>query len=475
MSNIIIQNVAEYSIATDGKDGELSPPAYELMCQIVGRWLSDKPTLPDHQGSSVYLANGGVITTYNGHIRYGTPECATVLDSVVVEMAGTAIMAEMLEGARVAGDIKDYSLGKRLLNKRDVPLPGEVMPPNYSRYTSMLYRNTYNMGAKEKTNDLWNDPAFLVLAALRRVTSVAYLGAGGVSVGRDGSVCFSRSQKAPFVHRVYGADHRTSVLNLYGDSPSDTKNRILHDTFSDAHVSPWAMFMDRATGLLVALMGETGITLPDAIMKDLDEQTLVNIMRRASMGRLDTADGHEPTVLNCIEAIIECMDKLGEQVTGELKWARTQLQEVHDELKDKRYRALRDRGVDWVLKAIRLRQLLPEFDLSAGKMPTEPRHIGKLERADWGYDIASAHTNQTEWQGSGFLLLERGLWPTFRPQPEDVRRAMTDPPTGGLSERRAQVVRKSVSLYGSRPAYDRPEVSIRDGHLLVVDGKTREI
>lgn len=206
---------------------------------------------PGHLGG--YLPNGGRLYVDVGtHPEYATPECASLAEAVAHELAGEALVREVVTQAAADGIIP-----RTRLNKRVVDSAGHAW------------------GAHEN----YLAPRALTEAELVRglathlATRTAWCGAGMVRRDlRDRRRSrFVVGQKAWHLGQLSGQaslDNRALVSTRDEPHADGGRWRRVHVTCADANLSPWAIWMRLGTTSLVLRLVESGRVPDDLALAD---------------------------------------------------------------------------------------------------------------------------------------------------------------------------------------------------------------
>lgn len=477
-----VGNATQFSVyVSKSPEDDLTLPGDGLQREILQAWIADKPTLhepaPTHdQAHTFYLSNGGHVTLYDGQtITYHTPMYATATESVVGEQAGEQHIIDMFDGAVNEGTIAAYSLHKRSLDPSTPDLGRSL--PGFGDYAVRTYTNKYIVPFRNETGAF--NPESLVLAALHRATNASFLGAGGVFYPRN-QVTYARHQRVPHIREIYGGYmNPTALVDIRTNLPSDgTLKTMLRDTSPDAHTSPWAQFMDRGTGLLVAKMISNGI--PPTI--SLNNEALLRLAWRTAYGDL-SAPISGISSINAHESLIDRAHELAERglLTAEDKIVVEEWKAVIAELKEGDIKKLSRRGVEWAVKkrAIHGAYGLPALDWTNEMLRAADPSRDDLEMLDQGHDLQKARHRSEIREGSAVRMRRTETWSAFRPTGAQIDDAKATPPASGQSARLGAYVQSYGSTAVDRNLNRQPKALVYGGHTLVLptDGepKTKRI
>lgn len=214
-------------------------------------------TPPESAHIGMFLENGGKIHTDCGLIEYATPECGTLEELVLHELAGE----ELVWDAYGKGQTKAKTIHKRC----STPTRGHSSGAHESYSTAIdIWSNKETQG--------YNINALAVHFATR----TPYIGAGKHT--DDG---FVLGQKMYDIKVESGSDNTSNkaLVNLRNQphaggsdiqTPSTPQPDIsrLHVVCGDANISPWAIRMKFGTTSLVLRLLEHGKNISDLFLED---------------------------------------------------------------------------------------------------------------------------------------------------------------------------------------------------------------
>ena len=279
------------------------------------------------------LENGARFYNDHTHPEYSTPECGSVFQLVVHDLAGERIVLECA----------------RLRNLDDKP--GSVcIFKNNTDYVGHSYgtHDNYLISRRLPFNN-WVECLVPFL-----VTRQLYAGAGKVGTELRDNQSFSGlqlAQRSDFIETVLSIETMTQrpIINTR-DEPQATqeKYRRLHLILGDANMSPYATALKvGTTRLILTLIGEEKLKLPVALDNPVNDVKAISLDQTGTIA-LRRANGKTITPIEIQESYLDAADK---NLSGQCKewdwiireWARTL-----DELKHHPEK-LADR-IDWAIK-----------------------------------------------------------------------------------------------------------------------------
>lgn len=264
-------------------------------------------------GPYYFLGNGGKVYQDVGeHIEYATPECLGPRQAAAADMAGTMLVASMVEatGIEHRGLFRSASMYRRRAEGDEKPTVDEDTRGYHENY--LIPRELTEVSQLEKAI-----PAYLA----SRIWAM-----GGML--RDE---FSISQKAwgiggsPFEHRRKRlVDHGQKPMCILppdksdGDITRDPKWARLEVRFADPTQAPTARFLSFAATSLVLRMLEHD----HLVKKDLDKLTIKNPAEAAYLFASDLTlqktvtmeDGRQMSALDIQEAFAEIALTLSDEI-----------------------------------------------------------------------------------------------------------------------------------------------------------------
>ena len=354
--------------------------------------------------ANVILTNGARLYVDHAHPEYSSPEITCPLDGVLWDKAGERIMAEA--------------------SRRAQAVPG-TSPVH-------LYKNnTDNKGASYGCHENYLMPRSTPFGDIVRVLTPFFVtrqvvcGAGRVGIGADGSGSgFQISQRADFFEVEVGLETtlKRPIINTR-DEPhaAPEKYRRLHVIIGDANMSEISTYLKLgSTALVIAMIedgwltGETGVDLsvenPVASLRAVSHDPSLTHLLRLRDGRRMTAVQVQMEFLDQARKYVA--DRFGADADDQTKDVLSRWESVLVRLEDDPAGCARE--LDWVAKL----ELLEGFRARDGLDWTSPR----LQLIDLQYSDVRAD------KGLYNRLVARGRMERLLAE-EEVRRAMTQPPT----------------------------------------------
>ncbi len=363
--------------------------------------------------ANVILTNGARLYVDHAHPEFSTPEVTSALDIVRWDKAGELVM---LEAARRAAEI-----------------PG-THPVN-------LYKNnTDNKGASYGAHENYlmarATPFTDIVAGLTPffVTRQVVCGAGRVGIGQDGrGHGFQLSQRADFFEVEVGLETtlKRPIINTRDEPHADAdKYRRLHVIIGDANLAELSTYLKVGTTSLVLSMIEAGLRFDD-LAPDEPVSELHAVSHDPSLQhRLTLADGRR---LTAVQLQMEYLDRArkfvaeraGTDAPAETmdvlaRWESVLVGLENDPME------LAD-SLDWVAK-LRLLEGYRQRDQLAWSS-------SRLALVDLQYSDLRRD------KGLYNRLVARGAMQTLV-GPDDVQRAMTEPPADTRAYFRGECLRR---------------------------------
>ena len=279
------------------------------------------------------LENGARFYNDHTHPEYSTPECGSVFQLVVHDLAGERIVFEC---ARLRN--QDDKLGRVCVFKNNTDYIGH----SYGTHDNYLI-------SRRLPFEHWVEHLVPFL-----ITRQLYAGAGKVGTELTDDHSFSGlqlAQRSDFIETVLSIETMTQrpIINTR-DEPHATqeKYRRLHLILGDANMSPYATALKvGTTRLILILIGEDKLQLPLVLENPVDDVKAISQDHTGTVA-LKRADGGTIMPFEIQESYLEAADK---NLSGQCKewdwiireWARTL-----DELKHHPEK-LADR-IDWAIK-----------------------------------------------------------------------------------------------------------------------------
>jgi proteasome accessory factor PafA2 len=346
--------------------------------------------------ANVILTNGARLYVDHAHPEYSTPECTNPRDVVLWDKAGERVMAEASKRAA------------------SVPTIGQI---------NLYKNNTDNKGASYGTHENYlmarSTPFADIVSHLTPffVTRQIVCGAGRVGIGQDGSTPgFQISQRADFFEVEVGLETtlKRPIINTRDEPHSDAdKYRRLHVIIGDANLSEISSLLKLGTTSLIlamieakALNGDLSVADPVSELKSVShDPTLTHLVR--------LRDGRRLTALDLQWAFFERASSFVESRGGDD--ATTEVLELWESVLDKLGRDPMECAdqLDWVAK-LRLLEGYRDREELGWASP-------KLQLVDLQYADVRPE------KGLYHRLVARGSMQTLF-GPEEVRRAMVEPP-----------------------------------------------
>ena len=193
-----------------------------------------------------FLGNGGrLYVDRGGHPEYATPECRTVSDLVVYEIAGDRIMRDLALALNSNDGNAQDGTDRLHLYKNNVDFYGHT----YGGHENYLI-------TPQALNDIAHLLPFLV-------TRQIYTGAGkAMMFPRDGASGFQISQRADFFDSTF-SDRTSEVRGIINIRKREInrmdQNRRLHLIIGDSNMAQYAIGLKIGTMVLMLRLLEAGV------------------------------------------------------------------------------------------------------------------------------------------------------------------------------------------------------------------------
>lgn len=399
-STLINAYVAELSRRV-GWDFEDETPGRDA--RGFAREGSMPPEVETHLVNAV-LTNGARYYVDHAHPEYSTPECADVLDLIRYDKAGELILADSIQAA------------------------SSLLPPGQSLV--VLKNNSDGKGNSYGTHENYlmdrSVPFSRIVAHVMPhfVSRQIFTGAGKVGSeapsGSRGEVDFQLTQRADFFEEEVGLETtlKRPIVNTRDEPHCDAhKYRRLHVIVGDANLSEVANFLKIGTTALVLSMIEDDWFA--RANRDFTLQAPVAAMRRVSLDLplsepLELADGRRMTAL-------------------EIQWEHLDLAKKYTE----------EQGFESIGGASAGYEILRRWEHTLAALETDPMSLA--DQLDWvaKYRLLNAYRERhgLSWQDHKLAAMDlqyhdvnpaRSLYARLGMErlldPDDVRRAVTEPP-----------------------------------------------
>ena len=363
--------------------------------------------------ANVILTNGARLYVDHAHPEFSTPECTNPRDVVLWDKAGERVMAEAARRAAT------------------VPGTGVI---------NLYKNNTDNKGASYGAHENYlmsrQTPFADIVAYLTPffVTRQIVCGAGRVGIGQDGATAgFQISQRADFFEVEVGLETtlKRPIINTRDEPHADAdKYRRLHVIIGDANLSEVSTLLKVGTTSLILAMieakectGDLSIADPVTELKNVSHDPGLSHLLRLRDGRRLTALDLQWAFFERASSFVESHGT--DEATDEVmqRWEAVLDQLGRDPM------GCADR-LDWVAK-LRLLEGYREREELGWASP-------KLALVDLQYADVRPE------KGLYHRLVSRGSMQTLF-EPEQVRRAMAEPP----EDTRAYFRGRCLAQYGS--------------------------
>lgn len=297
-----------------------------------------------YRSNNVFLPNGGrLYLDIGAHPEYATAECVTVRELVAQEVAGRALLAEMVVAA-------------------EADLAGRGWPGSLH----VLANNTDSAGNTYGCHESYSVPrdfdveAALPVLATFLATRPVLVGAGIAlpGEGADEAEAWGLSPRAPHLHHLASKDTTgaRALVNTRDEPHADARRwRRLHVTSADTTMAEPAMALRGAVMLLLLDALEAGEDFSDLVLRD-------PLATLASLGTSPWGDQAAATVAGRDRTAVDIQEEFLARLTARL--ARTGLppalagvEAVLTDLAPRVVAALRardisgiDTEIDWAIK-----------------------------------------------------------------------------------------------------------------------------
>lgn len=366
-----------------------------------------------------YLENGSRMYGDVGLFEYATPECPTLEDLVIHELAGEGLIWDA------------YGHGQtnaKTLHKRAVGPYGTNSTGTHENYSTAVDLWTNN----EKPND-----AVLALAS-HFATRTVFTGAGRPT-NRDVVL----GQKMSDIYELFGtgATSKKALVNTRNEPHAGGSSlRRLHVVCGDSNMSPWAIRMKFGTTSLVLRLIEHGVDLSDLFLEEPVKAARQVAGAPTGINRsLLMKSGKTMTPLNIQEEFANRAQKLSHEIDLPederaviSDWFAI-INILRNYSKNKEYQVGMEQ-LDWYIKQERIKL---QGSAMRNKGITNDLEINSQRRAlDLRYDRLP--------DGTGVKLREAGKpFSPHMPTDEKIFRARTTPPEGRAKLRGAMIVELS--------------------------------
>ena len=363
--------------------------------------------------ANAVLTNGARLYVDHAHPEYSSPEVMTPRDAVVYDRAGELIMQRAAELAAALHGAEHIRLYK---NNTD------------NKGASYGTHENYLMSRQTPFSDIMT--GLIPFFVSRQIIT----GAGRVGIGQDGRQHgFQISQRADYFEVEVGLETtlKRPIINTRDEPHADPQHhRRLHVIVGDANVSETATYLKMGMTSLVLTLIEDGITLSDLVLASPVSE-IHQVSHDPSLEhKLELKDGRTMTALELQRNYAERCSAFIERRHGADadEQTRDTLARWHI-LLDKLERDPMDCAdeLDWVAKL----QVLDGYRRRDSLDWTSPRlHLVDLQYAD-----------MEPGKGLGRRLESRGSLKRLTTD-EEVRAAVTDPPTNTRAWFRGECLRR---------------------------------
>ncbi len=313
---------------------------------------------PNETIYNIFLENGGRLYQDTGcHPEYGTPECSSVRDAVLYDVAGERILNNIAQKVQESFE-KEGLIGKFQIFKNNTDSIGNT----YGCHENYLIRQDVNFSYLAEK----------IIPFL--VTRTVFTGAGRLHMN-GGNVRFKISQRANFIEKVYSGSTTGDrpIINTREEPLSDPLlYRRLHIVLSDSNMSPFTTYIKLGTMGIVLDMVENGyfkknieIRNPLKALRDINDDLTCKV-------KIEMNDGRYYTPLEIQEIYIEYAEKFYIQ-----------------------------KGLDQESKGI-----LEDWKKLIETLKTDP--MGLADRIDWAIklNLIDKYKKKNGMAGNGFRLLQ---------------------------------------------------------------------
>ena len=347
--------------------------------------------------TSTFYSNGARLYYDIGeHIEYATPEDASFMGTVANEIAGERLLHKILDRAREAGSIHDFSLNKRVV---DEYLPG-IAWGYHENYLSPAHSLDINEQA-------------LALLGIHLATRNIFVGAGSLRRTKNGSRYFLAQKALNLNTDFYDGTTRTKpVVNLRNQPLANSDHwRRVHVTCGDPNMSPWATFTKLGTTSLVLRLIENGENLEHLRVKSLTALARHVAGDLTLSKTVELKNGKKLRPLDIQIQILEAAEKLAKRIDlpEEEKTVIEEWKQACDDASTDPMR-LKDRS-DWVAK----QNLLEAYKDKHGLSIDDPLLFSKDRQwdniSDVGFGRKLRKKRWADWMPPEALIAERILTP----------------------------------------------------------------
>ncbi len=250
---------------------------------------------PNETIYNLFLENGGRLYQDTGcHPEYATPECSTVRDAVLYDVAGERILNNIAQKVQESFE-KEGLIGKFQIFKNNTDSIGNT----YGCHENYLIRQDVNFSYLAEK----------IIPFL--ITRTLFTGAGKLHMN-GGNVRFKISQRADFIEKVFSGSTTGDrpIINTREEPLSDPLlYRRLHIVLSDSNMSPFTTYIKLGTMGIVLDMVENEylkrkieIKNPLKALRDINNDLTCKV-------KVEMSDGRYYTPLEIQEIYIEYAEK----------------------------------------------------------------------------------------------------------------------------------------------------------------------
>jgi hypothetical protein len=362
-----------------------------------------------------FLENGGRLYGDVGFLEYATPECHTLEELVIHELAGEGI---------VWGAYGDGKSPAVTIHKRTIVPQGTETSGSHENFST-----TVDIWSKTEESD-----KNIQALASHFATRTIFTGAG-----RPTGKGLALGQKIGEIEKLSGNGNTTNkaLVNTRDEPHSkDSELKRLHVVCGDANISPWVIRMKYGTTSLVLRMLEHGVDLSDLFLDDPVEAAHLVSENVSNLNKpLKMRSKKYMTALDIQEELANRADKLSQRIDlpAEEKMIISEWFSIIGALKKYAATDEHQRGMeqlDWYIKKLQLKK---QTDLLKHSGKTARERLAQRRALDLRYDEVPV--------GTGTKLRRDGkCFSAHTPAGEKIAEAWTTPPEGRARLRGAIIV-----------------------------------